>query len=349
MRYFSIFSGIGGFELGIKQGISNIRSLQRESTGRPGEHYGTQDKLLEWECVGYSETNKYAKQIYKRHFPTHKNFGDATNIVPREIPDFDLLVGGFPCQPFSVAGKRRGFNEARGTLFFNIVRILKDKRPRHFLLENVKGLLSHQHGQTFQTILRFLASMGYSIEWKVFNSKNYGVPQNRERVFIIGHLGEGPRRKVFYPWEEVATCNESRKDKKGILSHKTALTARQYASWNGNFVEEPKLRQIGRISDKDTMWGRVYAPDGLSVSIRALGGGAGAKSGLYDVEGRIRRLTPLECERLQGFPDNWTKYGVNEEGKEVVISDAQRYKTLGNAVTVNVVEAIITKMYGGIK
>ncbi len=324
MKYFSMFSGIGGFEYGIQRATkeidNNIRPLQQKNTKRPAEHHDAQNKLLKWECVGYSEINRQAIWVYKKHFPTHKNYGDATKIVPRELPDFDFLVAGFPCQPFSIAGKRRGFDDTRGTLFFDIARVLKDKRPRYFLLENVKGLLSNKKGKTFQTILKVLADLGYGVEWQVLNSKDFGVPQNRERVFIIGYLRGESRPKVFYPWEVVAVYNESQKDKKRILSHNQeakTLTARRYASWNGNFVGETKLRQISRISEKD-----------------ALSGGVDTKNGLYVVNGSIRRLTPLECERLQGFPDGWT------EG----VSDAQRYKLLGNAVTVNVVEFIIRRL-----
>jgi len=165
MRFFGMFSGIGGFELGIKRATIN-----------------------QWECIGYSEIDKYAIQIYERHFK-HKNYGDATRINSKRLPDFDLLVGGFPCQAFSVAGKRRGFKDTRGTLFFEIVRILKVKKPKYILLENVKGLLSHDNGRTFQTIIGVLADIGYNVEWQVLNSKDFGVPQNRERVFIIGYFG----------------------------------------------------------------------------------------------------------------------------------------------------------------
>ena len=165
-----MFSGIGGFELGMP---------------------------AEWECVGYSEIDKYAIQIYQKYFPNHKNYGDATKIISNELPDFDLLVGGFLCQAFSIAGKRKGFDDTRGTLFFDIARVLKDKRPRHFLLENVKGLLSHDFGKTFQTIIGVLTDLGYFVEWQVLNAKNFDVPQNRERVFIVGHFGKESRRKVF--------------------------------------------------------------------------------------------------------------------------------------------------------
>ncbi len=136
MKYLSLFSGIGGFELGI----------------------GPQH-----ECVGYSEIDKYASSIYQSHFPEHKNYGDITKIKEQELPYFDLLCGGFPCQSFSIAGKRRGFEDTRGTLFFDIARILRAKQPRLLLLENVKGLLSHENGTTFKTIIATLDELGYDL------------------------------------------------------------------------------------------------------------------------------------------------------------------------------------------
>ena len=129
MKYFSMFSGIGGFE------------------------YGLQQSQHDFECIGYSEIDKYARSIYERHYPNHTNYGDATRIDTKDLPDFEFLVGGFPCQAFSIAGKRKGFNEARGTLFFEIARILRDKQPRYFLLENVKGLLSHEGGRLSKQFL----------------------------------------------------------------------------------------------------------------------------------------------------------------------------------------------------
>ena len=170
MKYLSTFSGIGGFELGIKK---------------------------KGECIGYSEINKYAIQIYAKHFPNHKAYGNITNISTDTLPDFDLLCGGFPCQSFSIAGKRGGFDDTRGTLFFELVRIARAKRPRYLFFENVKGLLSHDGGRTFDTIIRTIDELGYDCQWQVLNSKNFGVPQNRERVFIIGHLRGTPRPKVF--------------------------------------------------------------------------------------------------------------------------------------------------------
>ena len=304
MKYFSMFSGIGGFELGI----------ERATDGK-------------WECIGYSEIDKYSIQTYKKHFSNHKDYGNARNINPKELPDFDLLCGGFPCQSFSIAGKRKGFQDTRGTLFHEICRVVAEKKPRFLFLENVKGLLSADNGRCFATIISSLDELGYNVEWQVLNSKNFGVPQNRERVFIIGHLrGKGgqqvfPLRKVSSEIKEtdgerimIDVYNRKLRDECPTLSQPEHNSIRvAYAIdanyWKGTSEQhflEKKTRQL------------VYTP-------------------------KVRRLTPTECERLQGFPDGWTKYGINEHGKEVEQSDTQRYKQLGNAVTVNVIEAIIRR------
>jgi len=170
IKYFSMFSGIGGFELGI---------------GEKGE------------CIGFCEIDKYANELLKKRFPNIPNFGDATKINPNELPDFDMLCGGFPCQSFSIAGKRRGFEDTRGTMFFEVARIIKVKRPKLVFLENVKGLLNHNKGETFKVILQTLEELGYRTQWMVFNSKFFGVPQNRERVFIIGSLRGESRPEIL--------------------------------------------------------------------------------------------------------------------------------------------------------
>ncbi len=217
MKYLSLFSGIRGFELGIQKAYEENmgnRRITKASELAIHEHLPSPDTSdgNGWRtnptCIGYSEIDKYAVQIYQKHFPTHKNYGDCTKIIASELPDFDLLVGGFPCQAFSIAGKRKGFDDTRGTLFFDIARILKEKHPRNFILENVKGLLSHDNGRTFKTIIATLVELGYCVEWQVLNAKNFGVPQNRERVFIVGHFGGVPERKVFPIGEDNGGNNE---------------------------------------------------------------------------------------------------------------------------------------------
>jgi len=325
MKYLSLFSGIGGFELGIQQAHeSNHRRLLQSKTTEnllgqlPDTSLG-QDRTT---CIGYSEIDKYASQIYQSHFPNHKNYGDITKIKAEDLPEFDLIVGGFPCQSFSIAGKRGGFADTRGTLFFDIARIIKAKQPRLLLLENVKGLLSHDKGDTFRVIIATLDELGYDLQWQVLNSKNFGVPQNRERVFIVGHL-RGTGRPEVFPFGE------------------------------GNKEYARGLQQLNTPKFSSN---RIYSKRGISPNIRTMQGGNLQPKVMENIcencEGRgdiniganvcwkcdgtgvkIRRLTPTECERLQGFPNGWT------EG----VSDTQRYKTLGNAVTVNVIKNLIEK------
>ncbi len=342
MKYFSTFSGIGGFELGLGEG-----------------------------CVGYSEIDKYACKIYDSHFK-HKNYGNIREISTDTLPDFDLLCGGFPCQAFSIAGKRGGFDDTRGTLFFELARIAKAKRPRLLFFENVKGLLSHDGGRTFDTIIRTIDELGYDCQWQVLNSKDFGVPQNRERVFIIGHLRGTPRPQVF-------PFGKNNQEAVELSGHNAnTLTARyQPAEATGTYIGESKLNaQIEQLNQPNHSNDRIYGAEGISPTLNTAQGGnrqpkivasrgrnpanpsdrtvgapteqrleineTGTSNTLTSVEKdnwlldgmKIRRLTPTECERLQGFPDGWT------EG----ISDSQRYKCLGNAVTVNVIQAIVEKL-----
>lgn len=338
MRYFSTFSGIGGFELGIQQAYDSLQRWNTKecnnndgdvtmSNNCDGGGWGTRPY-----CVGYSEIDKYAKQIYSKHFPNHKNYGDITKIDETKLPDFDLFVGGFPCQSFSIAGKRGGFNDTRGTMFFEIARIVREKQPRLLLLENVKGLLSHDKGATFYTIISMLDELGYDCQWQVLNSKNHGVPQNRERVFIVGHIRGTSRPEVFpFGGENSQTIEQLNQPKHsndrvyGANGISPTLNTMQ----GGNrqpFVapvltpDRPNKRQNGRRFKED-------GEPSFTLT-------AQDKHGIYD-GAKIRRLTPTECERLQGFPDGWT------EG----VSDTQRYKTLGNAVTVNVIKDIMAKLF----
>ena len=333
MKVFSTFSGIGGFEIGIERAFNNRPNLRDRSALLPEDSSDTSESPLRF--VGYSEIDKYAIKVYEKQFggtnesasnksrgeqprkerqhersdvhtesigkPTYnngqppRNYGDITKINAEELPDFDCLVGGFPCQAFSIAGKRKGFEDTRGTLFFDLARILRAKQPRLFVFENVKGLLSHDSGRTFKTIIQTIDELGYDCQWQVLNSKNFGVPQNRERVYIVGHLRGTPRPEVF------------------------PIT--------GDGGEDTRLS--GHISN--TLTARYEGAQAVGTYI--------GESKLDAQEVKIRRLTPIECERLQGFPDNWTA-----EGTDGPISDTQRYKMCGNAVTVNVVEAVFERI-----
>jgi DNA (cytosine-5)-methyltransferase 1 len=363
MKYFDAFSGYGGFSLGIQKAYAgNQQSSEIEQDRKRGNGDSNEvanDVLSSGRtaplCVGYSEVDKYAIQVYSKHFPTHTNYGDITKITAESLPDFDLLVGGFPCQAFSIAGKRMGFSDTRGTLFFDIARILKQKQPRLFVLENVKGLLSHEGGNTFRTIISTLDELGYDLQWQVLNSKDFGVPQNRERVFIIGHL-RGTRRPEVFP---IGSSNQFNTQSDG-QGNAYCLQA------GGDKHRGTYIRQLNNPTHSNN---RLYGEDGISPALNTAQGGnrqpkickavltpdrpekrqngrrikedgepsftltGQDKHGVFDGV-RIRRLTPTECERLMGLPDGWT------EG----VSDTQRYKLCGNGVVVNVVEEIINRL-----
>lgn len=195
---FDLFSGIGGFREGLR---------------RAGG----------FTCVGHCEVDAYADKNYRLLFDTEGEWfcNDARTIETERMPDFDLLCAGFPCQAFSIAGKREGFADARGTLFFEIARLVADKRPAYFILENVPGLLSHDKGRTFHTILSTLSELGYGVEWKVLNSKDFGVPQSRKRVYIVGYLDRRCAGKYYLSQQQMERLlYKSRQEGKGNGSTK---------------------------------------------------------------------------------------------------------------------------------
>lgn len=301
IKYLSLFSGIGGFELGIQN-----------------SQY--KNKL---ECIGRSEVDKFANSIYDRHFPKHKQLGDVRKIRTETLPNFDLLVGGFPCQSFSNQGLKRGFDDTRGTLFFEIARILKDKRPKYFLLENVKGLLHNNKGKTFQRILEILTNLGYDVQWQILNSKDFGVPQKRERIYLKGYSRRECRGEILsFRGNDKPINNPMTTEKENFIKIKNA-TKKGYLE-----AEEDEDGILISFPSNNTRRGRVQTKCTGTIDTNG-------SWGVY-TNGRIRRLTPTECEALQGFPKGWTEFGVNGER----ISDTQRYKCVGNAVTTNVVKHI---------
>lgn len=381
MKYLDLFTGIGGFTYGIEKAFNLAKASRKKQGQSASDQPNNEFSRLAIEqptCIGYSEIDKYASAIYQSHYPTHHNYGDITKIDAATLPDFDLLVGGFPCQAFSIAGKRKGFADTRGTLFFEIARIINHKKPRLLVLENVKGLLSHDSGRTFFTVVHTLDELGYDLQWQVLNSKDFGVPQNRERIYIVGHLRGTPRPKVFPISSDGGTIDE-------LPRHLANTLTRRYeaAQTIGTYIGEGELSQeIHQLNKPKHSNDRVYGADGISPTLNTMQGGnrqpfvrirEATKKGYAEATvgqainlsvpnsktrrgrvsdvaqtldtgmqqhtltpmGGVRRLTPTECERLQGFPDGWT----------ASVSDTQRYKCLGNAVTTNVVEAVIRRLY----
>ncbi|WP_272157945.1 DNA (cytosine-5-)-methyltransferase [Streptococcus sp. HN38] len=387
MKFLDLFAGIGGFCLGME---------------RAGH-----------ECVGFCEIDQFARKSYKAIHDTEGEFEfhDITRVTDesvREIGRVDVICGGFPCQAFSIAGKRAGFEDTRGTLFFEIARFASILRPKYLFLENVTGLLNHDNGNTFETILGALDELGYDAEWQVFNSKNFGVPQNRERVFIIGHLRGAGGRAVF-PFgggdKEIgslqgqstntitARYGEAQGSRSYIIEGQQPKIIQRGHGYNqggehditptltSNSWQENNLLAIKEATTKGyseatvgdsinlshpnsaTRRGRVGKQmantlltgeeQGVVVydfynrktkdevgTLTASGHQGNTKAGTFGIlDGiRIRKLTPRECWRLQGFPD-WAF-----DKAQAVNSNSQLYKQAGNSVTVNVIEAIARKL-----
>lgn len=362
MNFIELFAGIGGFRIGLE---------------RAGHR-----------CVWSNEIVEKARKIYEYNFKDKPDPRDIREIQPDEIPECDLLVGGFPCATFSVAGRRTGFSteDTRGTLFFEICRILSSKRISYVFLENVKGLLNHDGGRTFAVILSSLDELGYDIQWECLNSKNFGVAQNRERIFIIGHLRGQPRPKVFplgRCFAENGRENEKTQEEgKRIQSSYLPTLDAHYYKGGGTRAVIDEGNESARLV-RATQWRRTHFRDikGDYVPTLTANMGTGGNNVPYigtevravltpdrktkQQNGRrikdhnevsftltaqdrhgvmvgssLRKLTPLECERLQSLPDNWTKW--YSDGS--LVGDAQRYERCGRSVTVNVIYEIAKRL-----
>ena len=363
MKFLELCAGIGGF----RQALENLGC----------------------ECVGYSEIDKHAIKLYSAWYNDECNFGDITKIEAEKLPDFELLVGGFPCQAFSVAGKRGGFNDTRGTIFFDFARIMKAKKPKFAIFENVKGLLNHDGGKTYETMLRTLDELGYNAQWGILNTKFHGLPQNRERVYIVANLRERSSTKILFERGN-DSADKMERTENGIIGQfynrkgKThqdlgvISSEGQSPALLATTHKNPRIVKIGDIDGLITQYSRVYDSEGVSTTINAQGGGLGAKTGLYKIGtigndslsnriysdkgvsatlcagnngggkrmgglyntgDKVRRLTPKECFRLQGFKDEMVELGY-----KLGISDTQLYKMAGNAVSVPVVEWVAQRV-----
>lgn len=297
LRYIDLFCGIGGFRIAADNAICE---------------YGISPM-----CVFSSDIDDYAREAYSHNFGELPH-GDITKIKSKLIPDHDILFAGFPCQPFSIIGNGKGFDDVRGTLFFDIARILKQKRPAAFILENVKRLMTHQRGETISRILEVLISMGYNVECRVLNALDYGLPQKRERTIIVGHKlpGRFEWPKSLIDYIALDQILEKNVDKKYIASEhirtkrkKAHQSKHKLAIWHEN--------KSGNISSYP-----------YSCALRA-----GASYNYLLVNGE-RRLTPRELLRLQGFPDSF----------DIVVPDAQVRKQAGNAVPVPLIYHVIKSL-----
>lgn len=350
IKYVSLFSGIGGFESGI-------------------------DKAINSELTFSSEIDLAAQKSYEVLYGK-KPEGDITKIEAKDIPDHDLLVGGFPCQAFSINGKRLGFEDARGTLIYEVVRIAKEKQPKVLLLENVRGILSHDKRNTIKTILQIISDVGYTVDFKLLNSKYFGVPQSRERVYFVA-IRNDLIQKEQWKVEDGLVVNQIKKE---LINDNSQINTFNFNYPQGN-MEIPHIKTIlednpseryllseknynqlvlkieedGIIVKEATKqgWKKAFIGDVVNFTLpnsktrRGRVGGAIANTieassinqGIVLQNKKIRKLTPLEAWRLQGFTDEQF-YKVKNSG----LTDSQLYKQAGNAVTVSVIEAIIKEL-----
>lgn len=324
MKYLSLFSGIGGFELGIH------------------------DAFPDAQCVGFSEIDKYAIKVYQSNFPEHKNYGDIKDIDISSLPDFDMLVGGFPCQDLSIAKvNRKGLDGERSGLFWTMLSILRLKNPKYFCFENVASMpkrdmdiITNELG--VEPIMINAALVSAQSRKRLFWC-NWDVKQPNDRMLILNDiLEENPNVKPLLDSHVAWLKSPSGKKRidMGMLKinpeKAITLTARGYSSWGGNYVMYPM--RLGNINNSESQGNRIYSVLAKAVTLSANGGGLGAKIGIYLIHNGeywiLRTLSPIECERLQCLPDGWT------EG----VSNTQRYKQLGNAVNVEVVKHIMNEL-----
>ncbi|MBP6432654.1 MAG: DNA cytosine methyltransferase [Ferruginibacter sp.] len=313
-NFIDLFAGIGGFHLALSS-------------------FGAK-------CIFASEWDKHSADTYYKNFGI-KPHGDITLINEKDIPRHDILCGGFPCQAFSIAGNQKGFEDTRGTLFFDIARIARHHKPKVLFLENVKNLLSHDEGKTISVIKKTIEDLGYTVFIQLLNASNYNLPQNRERVYIVAFLNNINCKNFVFP-KPIASATslddilEDEPNSAKVIERDDIEIYKEYVPQNTLFNTVNLLNkpiQIGKVN-KGGQGERIYHPSGHAITLSAHGGGVGSKTGLYLINGKIRKLSPRECARVQGFPDDFI---INE-------NESQAYKQFGNSVSINVLQSILCQI-----
>ncbi len=303
-KAIDLFAGIGGFHLALSS-------------------FGAK-------FVYASEWDKEAAKVYQDNFGL-KPDGDITKVSEKDIPDHQILCAGFPCQAFSISGKQRGFEDSRGTLFFDVARIAKEKQPKIILLENVKNLARHDNGNTLKVIKATLDQIGYDVYDKVLDACEYGVPQSRKRIYIVCFNKSLGVKSFSFPQasEEKKIVKDillpDSQTQKYIVTKYPPIMAKAEKKCGGD-----RPVRIGKVN-KGGQGERIYSPLGSAITLSAYGGGVGAKTGLYLINGKVRRLAPRECARLDGFPEDF----------KIASGDNTAYKQFGNSVVVDVLQNIV--------
>ena len=300
LKIIDLFAGIGGIRLGFEQAFKNVK------------------------CVFTSEIDKYAIMTYEANFETDYISGDITKINENDIPDHDILLAGFPCQPFSQAGLKKGFTDTRGTLFFDIERILIAKQPKAFLLENVKQLKGHNKGQTLQIIIDHLTKADYNVFYDILKARDFGVPQNRERIYIVGFLDHKIKFEFPKPINLPTSVGDILDD---VVDDKYTISDQL---WNGH----KRRKALNKLNGKGFGYGLFNKNSEYTNTISARYYKDGSEILIEQHNKNPRKLTPREACRLQGFPDEYV----------IPVSDTQAYKQFGNSVSVPVIKAIAIQM-----
>lgn len=305
--FIDLFAGLGGFRLAV-------------------ESFGG-------ECVFSSDFDKSVADVYERNFG-ERPAGDITKIAAEDIPEHDILCAGFPCQPFSISGKKAGFKDTRGTLFFDIARIVKHHKPKMVFLENVKNFATHDKGRTLKTVVNTLEELGYTVHYKLLNASHYGVPQSRIRIYIVAFRNDIPSQDFQFPTtrlnkralEDILETNSSK-----LIGTEISVDYELDENYEERIQGLPKKPiRIGQVG-LGRQGERIYHPRGHAITLAASGGGIGGKTGLYLIDGTVRKLTPRECARLNGFPD---RFKLTERNHTA-------YRQLGNSVVIDVLQYIL--------
>lgn len=304
MTFIDLFAGIGGFRLAL------------ESLGA--------------KCVYSNEWDKDAQKVYFNNFNDYPE-GDITKVNENSIPNHDILCGGFPCQAFSISGKQRGFNDTRGTLFFDIARIVRCKMPKIIFMENVKNFAKHNNGETLKVVENTIKDLGYSFYYKVLNAADYGIPQKRERIYMVAFRNdlnindfEFPKTIPLLKNVENILENESEIPKKLYSTRKDTTINKNISNVFSN-----KPVRVGQIN-KGGQGERIYGTNGVAITLSAYGGGYFSKTGGYLTKKGIRKLSPRECANLMGFPKTY----------QIASNDGIAYKQFGNSVVIDVLQMI---------
>ncbi len=304
MTFIDLFAGLGGFRLAL------------ESLGA--------------KCVYSNEWDEPAQKVYEKNFGDVPE-GDITQVDEKTIPDHDILCAGFPCQAFSISGKQRGFEDSRGTLFFDVARIVKEKKPKIVFMENVKNFATHDNGHTLEVVKATMEELGYIFFQKVLNAVDYGVPQKRERIYMVCFRTDLGITDFSYPkaFKLTKHVEDFLLDDEEMVKDLYVIRPDTYYNGAEDNEYSNKSIRLGTVN-KGGQGERIYSTKGIAITLSAYGGGIFAKTGGYLINGKPRKLHPRECARIMGYPDTY----------KIADSMNQAYKQFGNSVVIDVLQYI---------